>query len=111
MEALRIRKLKSKHETSPSAVQNISGSPSVLAQKRKAIDISQVALPKDFKKRVARDFFGRPIVIPDGKDSASASASKKSESVEPKMTLWYVQNDGVSNAVRRNVKISSFFNS
>lgn len=108
MESLRIRKQKTKlaaaeinnphkssNETTP-----VSGA------KRRAIDISQVALPKDLKKRVARDFFGRPIAIADDNE-----ISKLDKGVnEPKMTIWYVQNDGVSNAVRRNIKISSFIN-
>lgn len=81
--------------------------------KRKAIDISQVTLPKDAKKRVARDFFGRPIAIPeegDSLDGKSGHSIKSIDSKTPKMTIWYVQNDGVSNAVRRNIKIGSFLN-
>lgn len=113
MESLRIRKQKSKIAASKTEKDSVSAnsiptsvesSPLV---KRRAIDISQVTLPKDAKKRVARDFFGRPIPVPDDKDCPSGTSST---SAEAKMTIWYVQNDGVSNAVRRNIKIGSFLN-
>lgn len=116
MEALRIKKLKSKHQEQQQQQQphniNPNSSPSspvitTPSKKRQAIDISQVTLPKDAKKRVARDFFGRPIALPDDTAASSSTANVK----ESKMTIWYVQNDGVSNAVRRNIKISSFLTS
>ena len=106
MESLRIRKQKSKlaisTPTAPKATETSSESTPV---KRRAIDLSQVTLPKDAKKRVARDFFGRPIAVPEDNENGSTAAGG-----ETKMTIWYVQNDGVSNAVRRNIKIGSFLN-
>ena len=108
METLRIRKQKLKLAASNAVDTPKSSTEStpVSVTKRKAIDISQVTLPKELKKRVARDFFGRPIVIVDDNENSNPVKEVK----ESKMTIWYVQNDGVSNAVRRNIKISSFLN-
>jgi chromosome transmission fidelity protein 18 len=109
MEALRIRKQKLKLAASnvtAESPQSSTESTPVSGAKRKIIDISQVTLPKDLKKRVARDFFGRPIAIVDDNQNLKPEKDVK----ELKMSIWYVQNDGVSNAVRRNIKISSFLN-
>lgn len=110
IESLRIRKQKSKLAASaPSAPASTESSNESTPVKRRAIDISQVTLPKDAKKRVARDFFGRPIAVPEDTDESSTSGAS-SATGEAKMTIWYVQNDGVSNAVRRNIKIGAFLN-
>ena len=61
------------------------------------------------RKRIARDFFGRPIAVPEDNDESGKSGAS-SATGEAKMTIWYVQNDGVSNAVRRNIKIGAFLN-
>lgn len=108
METLRIRKQKLKLAASNPVDSHKTSNEStpVSGTKRKAIDISQVTLPKDLKKRVARDFFGRPLAIVDDNETSNLEKDVK----EPKMTIWYVQNDGVSNAVRRNIKISAFLN-
>lgn len=108
MESLRIRKQKSKLALSapPPTSKSTESSSGSTPVKRRAIDISQVTLPKDAKKRVACDFFGRPIAIPEDNDENGQTATSK----EVKMTIWYAQNDGVSNAVRRNIKIGSFLN-
>lgn len=110
MESLRIKKQKTKLAAAainnPDNTKSSNESTPVSGTKRRAIDISQVTLPKDLKKRVARDFFGRPIAIADDNESSNLDKGGK----EPKMTIWYVQNDGVSNAVRRNIKINSFLN-
>lgn len=60
-------------------------------------------------KKVARDFFGRPIVV-EVKDVSSEEpkAVPVKETTSNKQLIWYVQNDGVSNAVRRSLKVQSF---
>ena len=95
MESLRIRKQKSKLAASaPSPPVSTESSNESTPVKRRAIDISQVTLPKD-AKRIARDFFGRPIAVPEDNDESGKSGAS-SATGEAKMTIWYVQNDGVS---------------
>lgn len=99
MENLRIRKQKSKQAIdakNPAVEEGVK--PASPVKRMAPVDISQV------KKRVARDFFGRPLAMPTEEEQELIDAK------EVKMTIWYVQNDGVSNAVRRNIKISSFIN-
>ena len=66
-------------------------------------------------KKVARDFFGRPIVAEvepentnNNNDGDEQPLPIANLNVNDKMTIWYVQNDGVSNAVRRCIKVSNF---
>lgn len=61
-------------------------------------------------KKVARDFFGRPIVVDEVKEESGqdSKAVPVKESTSNKQLIWYVQNDGVSNAVRRSLKVQSF---
>lgn len=116
MEAYRIRKQKSKliaaHPINVDNSDNLVSSPSQItlsSNKRKSSEL-QPAIPKDLKKRVARDFFGRPIAIVSDDIENDPTNSKKSLLNDSKMGIWYVQNDGVSNAVRRNIKIGAFLN-
>jgi chromosome transmission fidelity protein 18 len=111
MEALRIRRQKSKQ--SENITEASTTSPSAMTQQPYSIKrkIAEQVLkdPRDLKKRVARDFFGRPIAVDENEESISKNTSGSSTSVnESKMLLWYTQNDGVSNAVRRDIKVGSF---
>lgn len=121
MEAYRIRKQKSKlisahsisagNENSDNLVSSSQSTPN--SNKRKSSELKPITIiPKDLQKRVARDFFGRPItVVTDEIENENDPKNSKSSVLnDSKMTIWYVQNDGVSNAVRRNIKIGAFLN-
>ena len=61
-------------------------------------------------KKIARDFFGRPIVeVKEAPANTNANANDDEALPIAEFKIWYSQNDGVSNAVRRNIKIRSFF--
>ena len=121
MEAYRIRKQKSKLISvhSIDAENENSDNLMVLSQstpnsnKRKSSELKPITLiHKDLQKRVARDFFGRPIAVASN-EIENENSPKNSKSLvlnDSKMTIWYVQNDGESNAVRRNIKIGAFLN-
>ena len=59
-------------------------------------------------KKVARDFFGRPIVAESKEEVENVPSKPVIETSSNKQHIWYVQNDGVSNAVRRSLKVQSF---
>jgi chromosome transmission fidelity protein 18 len=83
----------------------------VSGAKRAAVP-SMRSLPPPSKK-VAKDFFGRPIPITDNPVDSSKQnpnmASKEGQDSNKTSHINYIHNDGVSNAVRRSIKVSSFF--
>jgi hypothetical protein len=97
METHRIRTIKPSASSSSSSFKKRPATPSQTPQ-----------IP--FKK-VACDFFGRPIVAAAAAAAAEdvGVGSEEPLPVAEALKIWYSQNDGVSNAVRRNLKISSFF--
>lgn len=104
MENLRIRKQKSKQATFVDDSVKAAAAPETFPQEVKKRTPPSIDIINQVKKRVAKDFFGRPLAIPTEQEQEIIDAK------EVKMTIWYVQNDGVSNAVRRSIKISSFIN-
>lgn len=124
MENLKIRKQKSKLVGVGEVVASGATTPSVVivagaGAAKRPLGVSASIAPEATKK-VARDFFGRPVVVAcDASSSTSAddgnsadTSTTASTSAKIPLTvnpIWYVQNDGVSNAVRRNIKVSSFF--
>ena len=98
IENAKIKRLKAKHSSPTSGTLSPSAVP-----KRAAI----IPIPKLPAKRVVRDFFGRPVPeVSVVARSTAIEATKDSKIVPAK--IWYVHNDGVSNAVLRSVKVSSF---
>ncbi len=73
------------------------------SKKRQTIQSSCSIEPQS--KKVARDFFGRPIVI----DETPNLIDENFLPIATDLKIWYSQNDGVSNAVRRFIKNSFFF--
>ena len=66
------------------------------------------------KKRIIRDFFGRPVPLIEGDDVPPTTMTNGNNKMPgagkiSSSQIWYVHNDGVSNAVRRSVKVSNFF--
>lgn len=122
MESHRIKNLKKKSSETMTPLSSkplLSSSAEFIGVKReRAINSHSSTLEirdsEYLKKRIARDFFGRPVNISEDQENSlskhthnfNSSHTNTTKSVE--MNLWYVQNDGVSNAVRRNIKVGSF---
>lgn len=90
--------------------QRIKGVKSVPAstESKKRPAVTKSANPDQFTKKVARDFFGRPVVEPAREEADAEEAIPIAAELAP-IKIWYSQNDGVSNAVRRTIKIRTFF--
>lgn len=58
------------------------------------------------EEKVAKDFFGRVIVIPDATDEDGGS--RENRDVEEAAKVWYKFNEGFSNAVRNPLYVRDF---
>ena len=56
------------------------------------------------KKLIARDFFGRPIMVPTEGEAIKSKGSKAKEKQGP--SIWVTYHEGYSNAVRKPLTLA-----